>query len=50
LDTEGLRANFEVVGFCAPFVVAHRKSDGVKGSLQFDHNPRVYYDFHADKK
>jgi hypothetical protein len=32
-----------VIGFGAPCVVVTRKSDGVKGSLFFDHSPRRYY-------
>ena len=43
--TDQLRAEFEVIGFQAPFVVVIRKADRVKGSLQFDHQPRIYYDF-----
>jgi hypothetical protein len=35
---------FEVIGFMAPLVVVRRKADGVKGSLQFQHNPRMYFD------
>jgi hypothetical protein len=34
-----------VIGFAAPFVVVRRKSDGVKGTLEFTHSPRVYFDF-----
>jgi len=41
--TKELQEEFEVIGFQAPFVVVIRKSDRVKGSLQFDHNPRIYY-------
>ena len=44
-DTEQLAADFEVNGFMAPFVIVTRKSDGVKGSLQFQHHPRYYYGF-----
>jgi len=33
--TEELTANFEVVGFAAPFVVVKRRSDGTVGSLEF---------------
>lgn len=44
-DTDQLREDFEVLVFQAPFVVVIRKADGVKGSLQFDHRPRVYYAF-----
>jgi hypothetical protein len=47
-DTDGLRADFEVLGFQAPFVAVRRKSDGQKGSLQFDHSPRIYYGWVPD--
>ncbi len=42
-DKEELQRDFEVVGFQAPFVVVLRRSDGVRGSLEFTHNPRVYF-------
>ena len=48
-DTEELCAEFEVIGFMAPFVVVRRKSDGQKGSLEFQHNPRFYFSFVPDK-
>ena len=41
--TEELREKFDVIGFSAPFVVVTRKSDGVKGSLEFTHLPRLYF-------
>ena len=44
-DTEQLTTDFEVQGFLAPFVVAVRKSDKVRGSLEFQHNPRYYFNF-----
>ena len=44
-DTSELQRDFEVKGFLAPFVCVVRKSDGVKGSLEFQHNPRLYYNF-----
>jgi hypothetical protein len=47
-DTDELRRDFEVVGFLSPYVVVHRRSDGVKGSLQFQHDPRLYFNFKAD--
>ena len=43
--TDELTRDFEVIGFSAPFVVVKRRSDGVKGSLQFDHSPRKYYNW-----
>ena len=44
-DTDGLSADFNVIGFAAPFVVVIRKSDGIKCSLQFQHSPRFYFAF-----
>ena len=44
-DTEQLRTDFEVIGFMAPLVVVRRRSDGVKGSLEFQHSPRMYFNF-----
>jgi hypothetical protein len=47
-DTTQLSQGFNVTGFMAPFVVVRRKADGVVGSLEFQHSPRIYYNFHAD--
>jgi len=47
-DTTQLQADFEVLGFGAPFVGVRRKGDGVKGTLEFTHNPRVYFNFQED--
>jgi hypothetical protein len=44
-NTDDLARDFEVIGFAAPFVVVVRKADGVKGSLEFTHSPRVYFNF-----
>lgn len=43
--SETLSQDFEVLGFMAPFVVVRRKSDRVKGSLEFTHSPRVYFNW-----
>lgn len=43
-DTEQLRAEFEVLSFLAPFVMVRRKN-GQRGSLQFQHAPRFYFDW-----
>jgi hypothetical protein len=48
-NTQELQQDFEVSSFCAPFVVVRRKSDGVRGSLSFQHNPRFYFDFSEGK-
>jgi hypothetical protein len=47
-DTEQLAHDFVVIGFMAPLVVVQRKSDGVKGSLEFQHRPRFYFNFRSD--
>ncbi len=48
-DTDELHAEFEVTGFMAPFVGVRRRTDGQKGSLEFQHNPRFYFSFVPDK-
>lgn len=47
-DTDQLRAEFDVIGFLAPFVVVRRKSDGANGSMEFTHSPRFYFNFVKD--
>ncbi len=44
-DTDQLRADFEVIGFMAPLVVVRRRSDGRKGSLEFQNSPRLYFSY-----
>jgi hypothetical protein len=44
-STDQLSEEFSVIGFMAPIVVAIRNSDGVKGSLMFQHSPRFYFGF-----
>jgi hypothetical protein len=44
-DTQRLSEHFEVLGFMAPLIAVRRKSDGQKGSLCFQHNPRFYFGF-----
>jgi hypothetical protein len=48
-DTNQLAQEFEVIGFMAPLVVVRRKADGVKGSVEFQHNPRLYFAFQPHK-
>jgi hypothetical protein len=43
--TDELADEFQVIGFMAPICVVRRKSDGVKGSVEFQHNPRFYFSF-----
>jgi hypothetical protein len=44
-NTEQLQIDFEVIGFMAPWVKVKRRSDGVEGTLLFDHYPRLYFSF-----
>ena len=44
-DTSELQRDFQVTGFLAPYVSVRRKSDGIKGSLRFQHLPRFYFLF-----
>jgi hypothetical protein len=41
--TQELGRDFDVLGFAAPLVVVRRKADGVRGSLEFQHSPRLYF-------
>ena len=47
-STEELGQDFDVTGFMAPFVVVRRKSDNKKGSLEFQHRPRFYFNWKED--
>ena len=42
--------DFVVIGFMAPLVVARRKSDGKKGSLEFQHHPRFYFNWREHQR
>ena len=44
-DSKELQAEYEVVGFLAPFVEVVRKCDGARGTLGFQHHPRFYFNF-----
>ena len=48
-DTKELQNDFKVLGFGAPYVAVIRKSDQVKGSLEFQHMPKFYFDFKKDE-
>jgi len=45
--TDDLQRDFEVLGFLAPYVSVVRKVDGVQGSLEFRHSPRMYFHWRA---
>jgi hypothetical protein len=43
--TAELQEDFEVEGFGAGICVVRRRSDNLRGSLEFDHMPRRYFNF-----
>lgn len=45
--TSELQQEFTVLGFMAPYCVVQRK-DGVKGSVKFQHDPRLYFSFEPE--
>ena len=47
-DTDEMCAEFDAIGFMAPLISVRRKSDGKKGSLTFQHNPRFYFGWQED--
>jgi len=44
-DTEQLSSDFKVIGFMAPYIGVERKCDGEKGTMEFQHSPRFYFNF-----
>jgi len=44
-DAAQFAKDFDVLGFLAPYVVVGRRFDGRKGSLEFQHRPRFYFNF-----
>lgn len=46
--TAQLTEEFNVLGFMAPFVVVVRKSDGKRGTLEFKHSPRTYFNWREE--
>ena len=47
-DTHELMEHFEVKGFMAPYCLVIKKLTGEKGSVMFQHSPRLY--FHWEPK
>ena len=49
-DTSKMQEEFTALGFGAPIIAVVRKSDNKKGSLEFQHDPRFYFDFQLHDK
>tara|TARA_Y100000004_G_scaffold184073_1_gene232640 strand:- start:1421 stop:1576 length:156 start_codon:yes stop_codon:yes gene_type:complete len=51
MNTTQLQQQYTVLSFLAPFVLVERKSDGVRGTLEFwrnDDGVRLYGNFQAE--
>lgn len=48
-DEEELLQHFDVLGFRAPFALVVRRSDGAKGSLVMQQDPRFYFGFEVSR-
>ena len=48
-DTQQLAEEFVVTAFIAPLVVVRRKADNVVGSLEFQNQPRFYFNWQPHK-
>ena len=49
LDSKEIAAVYEVIGFMAPLVVVRRKAGGNIGSMEFQHAPRLYFNWQEDR-
>jgi len=47
-DTHCLGERFKVIAFAAPFCIVEDKTTGKKGSVEFQHSPRFYFNFQED--
>jgi hypothetical protein len=47
-STDDLRRDFTVVGFLAPVVVVRNKATDELGTLEFQHSPRLYFNWVKD--
>ncbi len=50
LTTEEVAQKFEIIGFAAPLVIAHQRTTGERGSLYFQHHPRLYFAWEPESR
>jgi hypothetical protein len=48
--TDEMTADFEAIGFLAPYVVVRNRATGEKGTLEFQGRPRFYFSWKLDTK
>ena len=49
-DTGELQRDYIVIGFLAPFVVVRRRDNREEGSLEFQHQPRFYFNYRSNDR
>ena len=47
-NTSELQDKFRVLGFAAPFCVVQDKATNEKGTVEFQHSPRFYFNYRKD--
>ena len=47
--TKQLQEKFKVLGFMMGLCVVEDKETGEKGSFEFSHSPRIYFNYQKDK-
>ena len=50
LTTPEATEKYEFVAFCAPLVEVKRRTDNRRGTLEFQHSPRFYFNFIEDSE
>ena len=48
-DPAEMRRDFTLIGYIAPYVIVRRNADNVEGSLEFQHEPRFYFNWKEDE-
>ena len=48
-DTKEVSAEFEIEGFMAPYIVCTSRRTKEKGTMEFQHDPRFYFNFRPYK-
>jgi len=49
-NTSELQRDYIVIGFLAPFVVVRRRDNQEEGSLEFQHQPRFYFNYRHNER
>ena len=50
METDEATKKYEFIGFAAPYAIVRDRATGVRGSLEFTHMPRFYFNFSPERK